>query len=334
MPGPVPVTIIAGFLGAGKTTLLNRLLQDTDGVRYGLLVNDFAAINIDAALILEAGPKRIALTNGCVCCTMQDDLLASALELIHSEPSPEHIIIECSGVSDPRSVAAALTSELASDAFKINTILSLVDAANVLDLDFDDTERVIDHAAASDLVLLNKCDIADPEHLDDIEQILRAAQPSMRLIRTKHAGLPLALLAGMAPTQSRWHVQSGNKSMHAAGFTSRAWTTSNHLKLAAFEAAVQTLSSSVYRAKGILHFAEHPGLRAVFHLVGRRSDLSFVPRVDGDGSSSLVAIGHRGTFDAYALDVLFSARHRAEVGADARQPTPSKQMTATEGVRP
>ena len=95
-----PVTIISGFLGAGKTTLLNRILASAPE-RLGVLVNDFAAINIDSELIASADSDRIALTNGCVCCTIRDDLVAATLGLLTSDAPPERVLIETSGVSNP-----------------------------------------------------------------------------------------------------------------------------------------------------------------------------------------------------------------------------------------
>lgn len=314
----VPVTIIAGFLGAGKTTLLTRLLHEASGIRYGVLVNDFAAINVDAKLIQDIAPDRIALTNGCVCCTISDDLLSAALKLRSGQPRPEHILVECSGVSDPRAVARALTGELAGGAFSIQALVCLVDAANVMGLDFDDTEAVIDQAAASDLVLINKCDISEMSLVESIEHMLRDAQPLMRIARTTNAEVPLSLLTGtfaVPSIETARHGAEQDDHHHADAFTSRAWRFGSPLSLESFQAAVRRLPPSVYRAKGVLRFTDRPGQRAAFQLVGGRSELQFCADPGETSESLVVAIGRASRFDGGVFDTLFSLEaERAAAG--------------------
>ena len=103
---PIPVTIISGFLGAGKTSLLNHILNADHGLRVAVLVNDFGEINIDAALVSGvSGESTINLSNGCICCSIRDDLLEAAVQLIQRPNPPEYIVVETSGVSDPMAVS-------------------------------------------------------------------------------------------------------------------------------------------------------------------------------------------------------------------------------------
>ncbi|MDE0254627.1 MAG: hypothetical protein OYG32_07510, partial [Rhodospirillaceae bacterium] len=101
---PIPVTVIGGYLGAGKTTCLNHLLAADHGLRLAVLVNDFGAVNIDAGLIAEHGGDTIALTNGCVCCAIADDLGAALQAQTERQPPPDWIVVEASGVADPARV--------------------------------------------------------------------------------------------------------------------------------------------------------------------------------------------------------------------------------------
>ena len=104
----LPVTVVGGYLGAGKTTLLNRLLADTQGRRLAVLVNDFGAVNIDAGLIANRDGETISLVNGCVCCSIGDNLGMTLYDLAERPDGPEHIVIEASGVADPARIAMVM----------------------------------------------------------------------------------------------------------------------------------------------------------------------------------------------------------------------------------
>ena len=109
-PEPIPVTVIGGFLGAGKTTLLNHILSANHGRRVGVLVNDFGAINIDATLVVGVDGDTVSLANGCICCSMRDDLVGACLALLARPERPDHLIVETSGVSDPVAIANTFLS--------------------------------------------------------------------------------------------------------------------------------------------------------------------------------------------------------------------------------
>ena len=123
----LPVTIISGYLGAGKTTLINRLLAEDHGLKLAVIVNDFGAVNIDDALIQDTDGGKIALTNGCVCCTMGDDLAAGAAQVLNRPEHPDHLVIEASGISDPVAIANSVLNE---NGLSYGGIVTLVDAEN------------------------------------------------------------------------------------------------------------------------------------------------------------------------------------------------------------
>lgn len=170
MTMPLPLTVISGYLGAGKTTLINRLLAEDHGLKLMVMVNDFGAINIDEALIESQGDDTIALTNGCVCCTMGADLFMALGDVLDRPDRPDHLIIEASGIADPAAIANAAIAE---PELSYGGIITLIDALNISDLLNDDliAPQVIQQIKVADLSLLTKTDEPDGELIRRLSEI-------------------------------------------------------------------------------------------------------------------------------------------------------------------
>ncbi|MFD2239336.1 CobW family GTP-binding protein [Aureimonas populi] len=300
---PIPATLLTGFLGAGKTTLLKRLLDDPQGVRYGVLINDFGAVNIDSELVAESAPGTVSLQNGCVCCTIRSDLVESIEALLARDPAPERLLIEASGVSRPLPLAEALEAPELAGRVRLDGIFCLVDAASFGDLDYAASELALDQATGSDIVVVNKADLTTPAGLDAIEATLRAAAPRLRFLRTCHGGVPRDLLFGAHPAESGHHAHAGGHDHHhhdhGEEFEAWHWESRAPLDERKLRAALRALPPGILRIKGILRVSQEER-RAVLHLVGKRFELTEDGRAPPE-TGVLVAIGRRGAFDAPAL---------------------------------
>ena len=312
---PVPVTILCGFLGAGKTTLLKRVLEDPQGVRYGVVVNDFGAINIDAALVAETSADQVALSNGCICCSMRDDLVVALENLLGMETPPEHVIIEASGVSRPLAILDAVEQEAFESRLAVDATICLVDAEQFRTLDFRATELAIDQAGSSDLLVFNKCDLASEADIVAAEAALLGPNPTIRRIRAVQADVPRDILFGPDLRRPRPHDahhcapgcdhpdhDHAHDHDHARIFDSWHWSHNAPLDWERTRAALSTLPSWLLRAKGVLRVSVEGGdRRAVFQLVGKRQAITLEDGPPPD-ISQMVFIGPAEKFDREALE--------------------------------
>ena len=210
-----PVTVLSGFLGAGKTTLLKHVLAQANGRRWAAVVNDVAAINIDAALVAQAGAQRVVpLGNGCVCCTVRDELAETLAELC-ATGDYEHVFIEATGVADPRAIGRLFTRPNAfgrklDDFAQLSALVTVVDPAQLLAEErktrgaeardagglkpvFD---LLLEQAECADVLVVNKCDTASAEEIAAAEARLRAVNPRAELWRATQGRVDVEALLG------------------------------------------------------------------------------------------------------------------------------------------
>lgn len=232
----IPVLLLTGYLGSGKTTLLNRILTNTKGIRFAVIVNDIGEVNIDASLIQKGGvvsqkdDSLVALQNGCICCTLQTDLINQLHDLC-AQKAFDYIVIEASGICEPAPIAQTLCSyaqmvpQFATDGLPVlDCICSVVDALRLRD-EFDEGDAlahyvpkeedlaalVIEQIEFSNLILLNKASEVSADELARIKAIIRGIQPTAEIIETNYCDVDLDKLLNTklfdfdrTATSARW----------------------------------------------------------------------------------------------------------------------------------
>src|ERR1700760_4950020 len=171
----VPILLVAGFLGAGKTTVVNHVLAHAGGRRIAAVVNDFGAINIDAELIAGASDGVVSLPNGCICCSLEGDLLRTLAAILRRSPRPEAIVIETSGVADPADIVRNLMDPVIWREARLETVLCVVDATARPEALNDALLR--SQLRAADVVALSKVDLVDAAGLEQIRKAIAAIKP-------------------------------------------------------------------------------------------------------------------------------------------------------------
>ncbi len=289
----LPVTIVTGFLGSGKTTLLNHILTGEHGLKIGVLINELGEIDIDSQLLESIEEEMVQLSNGCICCTINEDLVAAVFKMLTSEEKIDYLIIETSGVADPVPIVETLANSELQGLTRLDAVVGVVDALNFSTEYYASTaaQHQIKH---SDVLLLNKTDLVDRQRLTTVQTELAAWRTAALVLETQRCQVPLSLLLDVQlakVAKGADHPANHHEHHHLAvdQWMSIAWEFDRPLQIAKFREFILGLPDNIFRSKGILWFAENEH-RHVFQLCGKRYDISS-DRWRGAPKNQIVFIG-------------------------------------------
>lgn len=284
----MPVTIITGFLGSGKTTLLNQILRNRQDLKVAVLVNEFGDINIDSQLLISLDEDMLELSNGCICCTINDGLIETVYRVLEREDPVDYLVIETTGIADPLPIILSFLSTELRDLTRLDSVLTVVDAESFTPDHFD-SEAALNQLVYGDIILLNKTDLVPVEQADFLENYIHTVKQGARLIRTQYGQVPLPLILDVGMIQpenyadkthpEHHHHAHGDHDHHHHsdhlvndGFVSVSFQSDRPFSLQKFQHFLDYLPMEVFRAKGLLWFQESQR-RHIFQLSGKRCDL-------------------------------------------------------------
>lgn len=267
-----PVTLLTGFLGAGKTTLLNEFLKFRRGVRFAIVENEIGQEGIDGDLVLQSSDTVLEMNNGCICCSLNDNFYDILRDLYIKNSSWDEMIIEATGIADPAGVALPfLANPNISSAYRLERIICLIDPLHI-EQQLWETEEAIKQIAFSDILLINKCDLIEADHLQNIKQILSEMNPMAQIMEGSKGHFPLADISAFVREESEEesltvkaadHVHDDHQHGHDHGdirALSFDFTESFNLETLSYRLNAFLLfqSKEIYRAKGIFYDSTEP----------------------------------------------------------------------------
>lgn len=305
----MPVTIITGFLGSGKTTLLNHILQNQQDLKVAVLVNEFGDINIDSQLLVSVDENMMELSNGCICCTINDGLVDAVYSVLEKGDRIDYMIVETTGVADPLPIALTFLGTELQHLTRLDSILTVVDSEAFTSEHFN-SEAAYAQIMYGDIIILNKTDLVTEEKLQELETYIDKTKTKARILRSHLGVVPLPLIldieidqSAIAATkessqqddhQDHAHHDHAHELSHDVncqhdhhdhdhhhhshhlendGFISISFQSDRAFELDKFQNFLdKQLPVDVFRAKGILCFANIDN-RYVFQLSGKRYEL-------------------------------------------------------------
>jgi G3E family GTPase len=301
-PAQIPVTVLTGYLGAGKTTLLNRILTETHGKKYAVVINEFGELGVDNDLVVDADEEVFEMNNGCICCTVRGDLIRIVGGLMKRK-GLDGILIETTGLADPAPVAQTFfVDEDVRTRTRLDAIITVVDAKHLL-ARLADSHEAKEQVAFADVIVLNKTDLVTAEELAAVERRLRSLNAQARIHHARKADVPLSELLdrGAFDLKRVLEMEPGfltgeDDHAHDDEVQSISLESDMPLDRARFQDWIGTLLSTkgqdLLRSKGILDFAGEDR-RFAFQAVHMLADGDFIGpwRADEPRRSKLVFIG-------------------------------------------
>lgn len=305
----IPATVITGFLGSGKTTLIRNLLENANGRRFALIVNEFGDVGVDGDLLSDCGEEAckpgdiVELANGCLCCTVADDFLPTMTALLDRPDPPEHILIETSGLALPKPLLKAFTWPSVKTLTSVDAVIALVDCAAVAegrfapDHDALEAQRqaddALDHESpleelfeeqlnSADLIVLTKTDLVDADTLARVEaEVRRQARPQARLLRVAHGQAASSAILGLGmaaeddldtrPSHHEDHDEHDHDDFASVVLAPQPFASVNEVTRLVRNAIER---NDLLRVKGTVRIADKP-MRLVVQAAGPRLETYF-----------------------------------------------------------
>ena len=284
---------------------MNHILNNTQNKRVAVLVNDFGEINIDAKLIVSVEGETVSLANGCVCCSIRDDLLTEVLKLFAGDVVPEHIVIETSGVSKPISVAETFLNPATQSLVDVQNMITVLDADLVIDDQADYTDLAYSQIAVADLVVINKTDLVSPKRLEAVRKKIADIVPRACILETTFGEVSLDLIFDDQMSRAMESLREKNKLLtphheyhHDQEFATWTFRSQAEWSFNALQRAVEHLPVGIFRAKGMVRLDLETDDYGILQVTGRRGWLKLVEPESNEAeivTTELVFIGRPGS---------------------------------------